>query len=122
MQNNHGICDEQVISQTDDSVEMKIEIPADCDYFDGHFPDFKLLPAVAQFEIATRFSRKYFKTTHKIAKIPRMKFSSPILPGVTVLLKLEINREKQLVKFEFSSTEKPERIYSTGSFLVESGC
>ena len=54
-ENLHDIVDEKVLSQSGDSAEIEFFIPASSDFFDGHFPEFKLLPAVAQFEIITRF-------------------------------------------------------------------
>ena len=60
--NDHDIRNEEVILREDNAVVLEFVIPATCDFFDGHFPQYKLLPAVAQFEVITRFSRKYFGT------------------------------------------------------------
>ena len=76
--NFHSIENEKVLEQADDKVTLDFVIPATSDFFDGHFPEFKLLPAVAQFEVITRFSRKYFKTQRYIPTIRRIKFSAPI--------------------------------------------
>ena len=88
--NDHDIHDEQVISRDETNVVLEFVIPATSDFFDGHFPEFKLLPAVAQFEIITRFSRKYFKTQRYIPNIKRIKFSNPILPDSK--LRLDLNK------------------------------
>ena len=47
--NNHDIKDEQVVNQAENEIYLELVIPAYCDFFDGHFPEYKLLPAVAQF-------------------------------------------------------------------------
>ena len=60
--NLHSIVDEKIIEKTEDKITLEFVIPETSDFFDGHFPEFKLLPAVAQFEVITRFSKKYFGT------------------------------------------------------------
>ena len=62
--NLHDIKDEQIISKEEGKVVLEFVIPASSDFFDGHFPEYKLLPAVAQFEVVTRFSRKYFENNY----------------------------------------------------------
>ena len=58
-ENQHSIENETIVSKTEDAVVLSFTAPASCDFYDGHFPEFKLLPAVGQFEIVTRFSKKY---------------------------------------------------------------
>ena len=60
--NLHDITDENIISRAENAISLEFLIPESSDFFDGHFPEYKLLPAVAQFEVITRFSRKYFGT------------------------------------------------------------
>ena len=97
---------------------MEFVIPATSDFFDGHFPEFKLLPAVAQFEIITRFSKKYFKTQRYIPNIKRIKFSNPILPDSKLRLDLEYKTEKGVVSFNMADADNAEHVYSSGSFAV----
>ncbi|MDR1932083.1 MAG: AMP-binding protein, partial [Spirochaetales bacterium] len=42
--NPHGIPAEKVLEKTGTSVTLEIVIPPGSEYFDGHFPEFKLLP------------------------------------------------------------------------------
>ncbi|MBP5464080.1 MAG: hypothetical protein J6Y13_02765 [Treponema sp.] len=102
MRDAHGIGDEQVLRQEAGLVELVFSVPADSDYFDGHFPDFKLLPAVAQFDIISRFARRYFKISHFIPHIRRVKFSSPVYPGSRVCLTMHLDRKKSSLSFELS--------------------
>lgn len=102
MQNAHGIGDEQVLRQEAGLVELVFSVPADSDYFDGHFPDFKLLPAVAQFDIISRFARRYFGISPFIPRIRRVKFSSPVYPGSRVRLTMRLDREKSSLSFELA--------------------
>ena len=84
--NLHDIKDEQIISKEEGKVVLEFVIPASSDFFDGHFPEYKLLPAVAQFEVVTRFSRKYFGTQRWVPSIKRIKFSAPIRPDTKIHL------------------------------------
>lgn len=102
MRDAHGIGDEQLVRQEAGLVELVFSVPADSDYFDGHFPDFQLLPAVAQFDIICRFARRYFKISHFIPRIRRVKFSSPVYPGSRVCLTMHLDREKSSLSFELA--------------------
>lgn len=117
-ENLHAIENEKVISTSDNQIILEFKIPETSDFFDGHFPEYKLLPAVAQFELVTRFSKKYFKTQRYVPNIKRIKFSAPIRPETTVLLNLSYKVEKKAVQFELMDAVKKEKIYSSGSFSV----
>ena len=80
MNNQHDIVNEKIVLQEENNIVLEFVIPASSDFFDGHFPQYKLLPAVAQFEVITRFSRKYFSSQRYVPNIKRIKFSAPIRP------------------------------------------
>ena len=116
--NLHDIKDEQIISKEEAKVVLEFIIPASSDFFDGHFPEYKLLPAVAQFEVVTRFSRKYFGTQRWIPSIKRIKFSAPIRPDTKIHLELTYKAEKQSVTFNLSDANVEGKVYSSGTFNV----
>ena len=117
-QNLHDIVDEKIINQEENKISLEFVIPESSDFFNGHFPEFKLLPAVAQFEIITRFSRKYFKTQRYVPTIKRIKFSNPIRPDTKIHLDLEYKTEKGSVSFTMEDAEVEGKVYSSGSFSV----
>lgn len=117
-QNLHGIVDEKIVEKKENSVSLEFSIPELSDFFDGHFPEFKLLPAVAQFEVVTRFSRKYFNTQRYVPAIKRIKFSNPIRPDTNVHLDLEYRAEKSSVNFSMQDADIEGKVYSSGSFSV----
>ncbi len=117
-ENNHSVTNEVVLAQTENHVELKFTVPPECDFFDGHFPQFKLMPAVGQFEVITRFAKKYFSTQRFIPAIHRMKFSTPLQPNTTVILTLDYNTEAKTVTFSMVDIEDSEKIYSSGTFEV----
>lgn len=116
--NDHDIRDEVVVSRDETSVVLEFVIPATSDFFDGHFPQYKLLPAVAQFEVITRFSRKYFGTQRYVPNIKRIKFSAPIKPGTKIHLELTFKKEKGTVTFNMADADVEGKVYSSGSFAV----
>ena len=116
--NLHDIKDEQIISKEEGKVVLEFVIPASSDFFDGHFPEYKLLPAVAQFEAVTRFSRKYFGTQRWVPSIKRIKFSAPIRPDTKIHLELTYKAEKQSVTFNLSDADVEGKVYSSGTFNV----
>ena len=116
--NLHSIVDEKIVSQEENKITLEFVIPEESDFFDGHFPEFKLLPAVAQFEVITRFAKKYFGTQRYVPSIRRIKFSAPIRPDTKIKLDLAHNTEKQSISFTMADAEVEGKTYSSGSFSV----
>lgn len=118
MANLHSIENESILLKEGNKIALEFTVPASSDFFDGHFPEFKLLPAVAQFEVITRFSRKYFGTQRYVPNIKRIKFSAPILPESKIRLDLEYKTEKGTVSFNMADATNAEHVYSSGNFAV----
>ena len=116
--NLHSIVDEKIIEKTEDKITLEFVIPETSDFFDGHFPEFKLLPAVAQFEVITRFSKKYFGTQRYVPSIRRIKFSAPIRPNTKIKLDLAHNTEKKSISFTMAVAEVEGKTFFSGSFAV----
>ena len=120
-ENKHGIPGETIISKNEDenSVEviLKLFVPASSDYFDGHFPQFKLLPAVAQIDLVAHFAHRYFGTKIATNDIKRFKFSDKLLPDSEVKFNLKFDKAKSRVTFDISDMDDS-RHYASGSYLV----
>lgn len=114
-ENLHGIEGETVKEKGEGVVELEFTIPGNSDFFDGHFPEFHLLPAVAQFEIVTRFAKKYLNTQRYVPRIRRIKFSAPILPDTRVGLKLEYDKVKGSITYSLWDANTKD-VYSSGAF------
>lgn len=121
-ENIHGIPAETVLSRRENDknleVELEVLIPSTSDYFDGHFPDFKLLPAVAQIDLVAHFARRYFGTELSTLDIKRFKFSDKIFPDSTVVFKLKFDGEKNRVSFEITDFTGS-KTYSTGNYIAK---
>jgi uncharacterized membrane protein/acyl-CoA synthetase (AMP-forming)/AMP-acid ligase II/3-hydroxymyristoyl/3-hydroxydecanoyl-(acyl carrier protein) dehydratase len=115
--NVHGVYVKQVLKQSSHAVKLELFVSRFSDYFDGHFPGFKILPAVAQVEIVVRFASQYFGTGLFISSAKRIKYSNFIVPESTVCLQLDYNPESLMLKFMMSDTEN-KNIYSSGSLKM----
>jgi uncharacterized membrane protein/acyl-CoA synthetase (AMP-forming)/AMP-acid ligase II len=105
-----------VIEKAENSVSLEFSIPDSSPYFDGHFPEFPILPAVAQTELVARFASRYLGTGVGLSEIRRIKFTSLIRPGVPLLLKLV--RKENAISFNINSPNG-ETAYSSGTVVLE---
>ena len=113
----HGVLPEKILSQTADSVELEVEIPPACDYFDGHFPEMKLLPAVAQVDLVTWYAAAYFALPRAVKSVKRFKFSEKIFPGSRVIFTLTRKQETGTVTFSLKDAVTG-AAYSSGSYTA----
>lgn len=113
----HSIENEKILNQDNSSISLEFFVPLESDFFNGHFPAFKLLPAVGQVEMVTRFAKKYLGTPRAVAKIKRFKFSAPLLPNVNCQMDIFKNEDKKSVSFSLFEKENPDHVYSSGIFF-----
>jgi uncharacterized membrane protein/3-hydroxymyristoyl/3-hydroxydecanoyl-(acyl carrier protein) dehydratase len=109
---------ETVLEKTEDYVRLLFSIPDSSPYFDGHFHNFPILPAVAQMEIITRFAARYLGTPVAVSQIRRMKFVNLVRPFARIMIKIEKN--ENLISFNLTSPESSanSKVYSTGAFVL----
>jgi 3-hydroxymyristoyl/3-hydroxydecanoyl-(acyl carrier protein) dehydratase len=114
------VYNESVIEKTDNSALLEFTALESWDYFDGHFPGFKLLPAVAQIEIVVRLASKYFNSSIFIQQAKRLKFSSIIQANTRVQLSLSYKKESQALNFSMKSPAG-DTVYSSGILTLGTG-
>ena len=112
----HGISF-AVVGQEENKVSVSFAVSEDCDFYDGHFPEQKFLPAVAQFHIAVKVAEQYFKVDIPLVETRRIKFSNPVLPETPMILTIT----KDGAKFQFSYCDQTGKEYSKGSFFSKEG-
>lgn len=123
-ENLHSIQDGKLVfKDVDDSAKTKkvcleVCIPPQSDFFDGHFPSFKLFPAVAQIYLADRFAKEYLGVQAFTKELKRVKFPSPLLPGARVLLSLELDQAFGTLSFSLCDCEQKDKVYSSGTAAV----
>lgn len=103
---------ERVTERKENSVILEFSVPGGSPYFEGHFPGFPILPAVAQTDLIVRYASRYLGTGLDISEIQRMKFTSMIRPSVPLVLRIE--KKAKTVSFRITSPGG-EISYSTGT-------
>ncbi len=85
------------------------------DFFDGHFPQYSLLPAVAQVDTVIRVFDKFFNSHIILKKISRVKFITPICPNTQVQLHICYLEKEKILSFEFFGMQNKK--YSSGTLF-----
>jgi len=118
----HGLS-ANLVEYTVDSAVVEFALPESSPYFDGHFPGFKILPAVAQVELVYACAKQLFGSQEagfSIRSARRIKFMARVAPEAKLRLELEFEvpvgeaRLWGLVRFVLKSPGG-EVVYSTGS-------
>ena len=108
------ISSEKCLVKTETQVILEFSVPKTSDYFDGHFPGFPVLPAVAQVDIIMRFVSDFFKTSVELSEIKKIKFTSLIRPDTPLILNIE--KKEEIITFKMNSPDG-KTVYSAGNFV-----
>lgn len=108
----------KLADKTENSVTLEFSVPANSPYYEGHFPDFPILPAVAQLEISVRFAAEHLGVGIDVAEIKRIKFSNLVKPDKAHLIRLEKNGK--ILTFKIYSPES-ETVYASGTLTMRNG-
>jgi hypothetical protein len=116
----HGVPAETVLEKTDTSVALEIVVPPLSDYFDGHFPQLPIMPAVAQADQVIRLADRYLGTGVNAERIKRIKFSNLIRPGSRLRIELQYNAQTGTLSFKITGPGG-EPAYSSGTIRMAGG-
>ncbi|MDR1388918.1 MAG: AMP-binding protein [Treponema sp.] len=105
-------------SDAGDSARFSLSVSGGCPCFDGHFPAYKILPAVAQIDLVVRCADFAFRCGRFISSFRRVKFSNIIPPAITVYLTLDYRRKNNELAFSFESSRDPSLRYSSGTIFM----
>jgi acyl-coenzyme A synthetase/AMP-(fatty) acid ligase len=110
-----GIAEPVVLKKTalKSSVEMELAFLPESAYFEGHFPEYAILPGVIQVHFAAYFANRNWKTGTNIAEIKKLKFSNIIKP--LLKLRLSLVRTGKEVAFRYSGDG--DVVYSAGAIV-----
>jgi len=109
-ESNHDVIVLSVTPQQD-VVKLRLHVPANSQWFSGHFPEQPLLPGVVQTNWAIEFGRRYLSLPPVFRYLSNMKFMRFILPDTTLELRLQWHPTKSEMSFE----------YRDGDAVVSSG-
>ena len=93
----------QWLSRTETEARVQLQVVPELRVLDGHFPEAKLIPGVAQLHWAVTLARQAFDIPGVYARAEVVKFQQPILPGDTVEVQLKRIVEKDAIQFAFTS-------------------
>jgi len=105
----------KLIEKNEKSVTLEFSVPGTSPYYDGHFPGFPILPAVAQVDLVVRFASEHFGINIGISKINRIKFINIIRPENPLVLFIEIDKGNIVFKISSSGGET---VYSSGTMTT----
>ncbi len=98
------------------AAEYELYFPATLIHFQGHFPDFPLLPGIAQVDMVMTFARS-LGVDGRFFSVERLKFVRPIFPERRITLTLSVTHSNSRVDFQFLDDEGS---YSQGRILLGS--
>lgn len=107
----------QNVIKTDSQMAADLTFLGDSAYFNGHFPEFPILPGVIQMHFVFYFIRLFFHINVFAFDVVKLKYSSVILPDT--LTHLEFTRINEN-EFSFTYSQK-EKICSTGKIVIHGG-
>ncbi|GEM_PF-3410692 len=101
------------------SLSVKISIPQECVYFEGHFDGFPILPGVAQLSIIRKEIQACWPDLSAPKALRALKFKSPITPNSRI--EIVLDRLDKDVKFTIIFDPQPQdgsrHICTSGAFI-----
>lgn len=86
--------------------------------FQGHFPDFPLLPGVIQIDLVISLVQRHLNPSFSFKGFKNVKFFRPIFPETKVQLRVQLDIESGRIHFEYFKENSP---YSKGTILLKQG-
>ncbi len=89
---------------TDERLELTVEIAfaKDSVYFDGHFPQITILPAVAQLFVAQSIAQIELNISATFSGLNQIKFKALIYPDRKIVLKLNYHQPSGVLTFSYN--------------------
>jgi 3-hydroxymyristoyl/3-hydroxydecanoyl-(acyl carrier protein) dehydratase len=115
----HGVYLLGLPQKPDGAARVEIFVPDSSDYFDDHFPEFKLLPAVAQVELALRIAAWQYGTGLSVISSRRLKFTNPVKPNSRLVLEMSYQSDSKRLTFTFK--DGGGKVYSSGTLILGDG-
>jgi 3-hydroxymyristoyl/3-hydroxydecanoyl-(acyl carrier protein) dehydratase len=89
------------------NLNLRLVLPANNLYFDGHFPGVPVLPGVAQVGWAIEFARLHLSIAARFRSLAAVKFMRVIQPGAEVSLSLAFGADRRELAFEYRLSATP---------------
>lgn len=89
--------------RTPAAARLQLELDPALHVFDGHFPQARILPGVAQLDWAIRFGRDAFPIPPHFVRMDAVKFQHVARPGDVLTLQLEWDLARSVLGFRYTS-------------------
>lgn len=96
------------------SMELHFKVDKRLPFFEGHFPQWPILPGVAQVHLVIEEAHRYLKTPQEVNCISNLKFMSIIRPKTKIMITCLFDPESMKMKFSLTSADRSTR-YSCGT-------
>ena len=105
----------EILAETtsEENVLLTLYVNDNLLWFDGHFPQHKVLPGVVQIDWAGKIGKAVYASDRVFSQLTNIKFKSMVLPDTTMNLELRFNAEKGALAFHYFNEGDS---FSTGSF------
>ncbi len=100
--------------RTENKCVLQLQVPQDCSWFDGHFPQVPILSGVAQIDWVMTLAERYLDVRQGFAGIEVLKFQNIIQPGNLLQLELEYVHAKNRLYFSMQN----DRPLSSGRVIL----
>ena len=100
------------LNTRDRSLECRLSFSGEEPWFQGHFPDYPVLPALAQVHAVNQIARQHLGLNEEYKEIPRMKFNIPISPEQQIDLTIMISPDSAEMRFSFTLADNAKPVSS----------
>ena len=87
------------------TLQLKLKLPPELKYFDGHFDGHPILAGLIQLGWAIEYAREAFSLKGTVERIDALKFFRVLRAGEEVTLELELERAKDKLSFKYNSAQ-----------------
>ncbi len=106
------------VKVADGFCERKVKIPENLGWFEGHFPNFPVVPAVVQVQWVMDAARELLGKAVVLERIEALKFKEPLRPGQVLRLRVELSASRDVLEFRLWEEG---HLFSSGRCLLGSG-
>lgn len=100
-------------------IEINLKLPSDFPYFDGHFPDYPVLPAVAFLDISRFFIVSHFQHIKgHVNNVSNFRIKATVTPKQIILIRI-IESDKNNFKIEWLDNNNQQLATMNLTFAVD---
>ena len=95
-------------------LERRLRVPEALAFFDGHFPDFPVVPGTVQLGWAIQGLEALQGRTAQVRSVEALKFPALLRPGDVAVLKLEVSENGSRMHFDLEAPGETTRVFASG--------